>query len=263
MSDLHIDLKPQHLFIATVSLFAGYLAWFLLNMSAFHYISLPVQHNMHFNIFDGVLFAINSLSYQNYLVGYMVCIYTIYFRLFHIRKYIEHSEPIKNNLEQDLKGVASLVDKICDSLDCLKVCYTINTVIYLSHFAFYSIIATYGFISYFSKTNRSSLELTLSLMTLCWHSYYAPFVIWMFLLASWIKKEGKMIEVFIQKLLHKTPSQKVKTHKRAEFIFMQLHHRRPLISCGVFVIDWHLLFYFMGICFSYLVIVIQFDNQIN
>lgn len=264
MNNLNINLRHQRLFVVTVSMFLGYLFIFLQTMCCVFYIAYPIRHTTEMSLANAFVFIFNTLTYQNYLVGYMIMIYTIYFSLFLVRKFIEQLSLETNNANasQGLKDVAIIVDRICDSLDSLKVCYSINTVVYLTHVSFYTIITIYGLISYFSHSSRNATELIFSLITLCWECYYTPIAVWTFLMSSWIKKEGKMMEIFIQKLLHRD-RQNIKAHKRGNLMYLQWHHRRPLISCGVFVIDWRLLFYFMGICFSYLVIVIQFDNQLN
>lgn len=269
MSLLRIDQNHQKLLVVTVLLFVGYLGCFFLHIGFMARISreiitvLPVEVSVTRGILTGLILIWNAISYQSYLVGYMVIVYTIYFRLFLIRKFIEKQFLDKENelSIKNLKSVASLVDRVCDSLDSLKICYSINTVVYLIHISLYSILTCYGLLSYFSKPKNLPGELLFSLIYLSWTFYYAPFGIWTFLTANWIKKEGKIIETQIQKLLFKYIGN-VNHHKRAKLIFLQMYHRRPIISCGVFVIDWGLLFYFMGVCFSYLVIVIQFDKQI-
>jgi hypothetical protein len=80
----------------------------------------------------------------------------------------------------------------------------------------------------------------------------------MFLYAKWIQEEEEGVESFLQKLLNNS-DHGLKAHRALHSLSMQMEHRRALIDCSMFVIDWKLLFYGFCACASYLVIIIQFE----
>lgn len=214
-----------------------------------------------FSGFNGLVLAFNTFAFTNNAIVYMLILYIIYNRLTLINEYLkklQKSECQSRDITKSFKDVATFVDRVCDCLGSLKVCFTIKIVTYLIHFAFFVILGTYGIISYFLQQNSTRLDLAHSLITLTWEIYYAPVVIWIYIFTNAIKRQGKEIEINIQKLLYKN-RQNIKVYKNSSFVSMQLHHRRPIIECGVFVLDWNLLLYSITACFSYLVIIIQFE----
>lgn len=214
------------------------------------------------NVTSAVYF-LNVVAYQNYAIGFMLTIYKIRLLLSDVCQLLEtgekHSTGTTNQeMLDDLKDFAVMIDKICDCLERLKIGYTVNTVGFLMHFSFFTILNVYSVLSYFLKANVGIHDMHHCILTTSWEIYYAPFVVWTFVISNLIISEGKRIGIIIRKLCYKS-QHKEKFQKRASILLLQLHHRPPLVSCGVFVIDWKLLFQLIGACFSYLVIIIQFE----
>lgn len=253
-----IDTQPRKMFLIATSTYAGYFLLFVnhlfLNLALTH----SIKEQMRLDSVTVILYCVNSLTYQNYTIGYMLTIYVIYFRLSLVRRFLETLEGKDLKIKHDLKNVALIVDRICDSLESTKFGYTINTVVYILHFAFFSILLVYSCLSYIFRAPSGDIDLLYSELAIAWEIYYAPLIVWIFLYSNSIQKEAQKIANLVHKLLHVNQID-AKTYERCKVIFMQMQHRHPEMSCGVFVVDLKLMFYLLGVCFSYLVIIVQFE----
>lgn len=263
MNAAEIKLKPKRLFATIVSTSFFVVVWFLMCMVTNAFLALDIERDVKFEEFSGLVFAFNVLTYQNYVTTYILTIYIVYFRISNINDWLKSfgdQENIKKEkLVECLRLVAILVDKICDTLESIKFCYTVNNLSYTVYVGFFSVLGVYANVSYFFRTNPSSMELFFSLLTLIWNFYYIPFLLSIFLISNWIKKEGKLIDFHVRTLLTKCSSLDTNILKKTNLITMQMQHRRPIISCGVYVIDWYFMFTLIATGFSYLVIIVQFD----
>lgn len=235
----------------------------------FFFVTITVNFNLlkKFDIhlerdtFITAAFLINAVTYQIYTSVYMVTVYAVYLSLTIVNDFLADAFESKNDSKEvlrKLKIVANLVDKVCDSLEPIKICFTVNLTIYVLHYSLFSTFSIFGTFATFFRSGSSDLDQTYSLITLMWQMFFSPFFVWVFLLASWIKQAGKEIETKMLKNLHEN-CHTLKVYKRTELVIMQLKHRRPLITCGVFVVDGYLLFHLMVLCSSYLIIIAQFE----
>lgn len=258
-----ISQKSRKLFIVLISVVAGQLLMFFLLGAAHALVLRETMVAVSSEDLVGIFFTFNAVAYQNYCSIHICIIYVVYLRLSLISNFLNTVGKNQQNFSVEdilkkLKVCAELVDKVCDTLESIKFCYTVNTVNYILHYSFYTIISLYSIVSYTFRTNATRSDLIYVLLNISWNIYFAPFFICLFLLSNCIKKLGKKIESQIHKILSESRHE-LKVYKRANMILMQLSHERPLVSCGVFVIDWYLLFFFMDLCFSYLVIAVQFE----
>lgn len=210
-----------------------------------------------------IILSVNSVTYQSFVIVQMLIIYLVYLRLVAIDDFLKQPEANGKVLNTEIilnkvKIAAILVDKICDALEAIKVCYTMNNIYYILSYSFYTIFFVYGVASYCFAINSSRMELTFTLMSLVWNTYYAPFIIWLFVFGNRITKAGKNIEDQLQIILVRN-FKETAVCKKTTLVFMQISHRRPIITCGIFNIDWYFLFCVIGICFSYVVIIVQFE----
>lgn len=266
MELLRINHRLHQLFCVAASVFLIYSILLILNVVSNAFIVSSIVDRIKMDELTGLLFGFHILCIQHYFIGYMLIIYVIYFRMKLIRKFLEKlgNERERLSVEQmitNLKSVMIFIDRIGDTIESVKFGYTINAVAYVAYFSFFTILTVHGFLSYFFQPNSTDLDLVYSILSSCWEIYYSPVFIWIFFFANQLRKECMKIQVSTQKLFFKTHQQELKVHKIAEFFLMQLHHRLPIISCGVFSIYWNFLFYLIATFFSYLIIIIQFEFQ--
>lgn len=263
METMKIDTKPVRFFITSALVFVLYNLLALINFFLNYSIIEPIRQNFEISLFKGSLFFVNTIAFQNYSICFMLIIYSMHTRLTLINKFATKiAENAKGNNEEVLKNLKSsayFVDTLCDCMESIKFCYTINTVAYFTQFAFFTILSIYSLISCMLQGNISQLDISYCLLTFIWELFYAPFVIWTFVFGSLIKKEGRNFIVIVEKL--RFHCHDLRVSKRIDLILMQCHHRRPLFECGFYVVDWKLLLQAMASCFSYLVVIIQFELQ--
>lgn len=136
MTELKINGNYLRLFIIASSVFTFYL---LLLFTILFFLS-PIFKKFGFGLADhvGFLVALNTLTSQNNLIVYMLVIYTIYHRLSLLNINVQklESDQLKSDSEvvTDLKKIAGIIDKICGTLDILKISYSISNFIYVIHF---------------------------------------------------------------------------------------------------------------------------------
>lgn len=90
------------------------------------------------NILNIVLFIVNSLTYQSYITVAMLTIYSIHLRLNAITNFLktlQKNESYRGRkfVLEKIKIAAILVDKSCDILEAVKVCYSVNNIYYILH----------------------------------------------------------------------------------------------------------------------------------
>lgn len=129
----------------------------------------------------------------------------------------------------------------------MKICYTVLLVGFMVHFTFDSVLCIYGIISYLYNRQPKPLDFIFCSTTIIWQIYIILFFVWIFIFSNLIAREGKRIEMAGHRIAGRLCNKQV--NKRVILISMQFHHRRPLIECGIYNIDWKLLFFIIGSIF--------------
>ena len=264
MQELKINVNHKKVLTVTILTFTFYIVLFCLTTTFSYYYTSPIREEISIdnNEIRGIFFILTVLLFQNNAIVYMITLYIIYTRLSLICGFLEklstNHETSFEEVVGKLKSIAKFVDRISDTLDLMKVCYTIRISVHVVHFTFNTVLSVYGFISYFLKSQSTYMDFAFGCITLQWEIYYAPFFIWVFIFSNLIQRKGKRISMkMLQVLSKKNRSRTI--NKRTRLINMQLHHRRILIECGVFVVDWKLFSLVVSSALSYLLIIVQFE----
>lgn len=261
MTLLKISGHYKKLFLIALILNAFYAVLLVFVLTSIYSLAVPMSNGTSLPLFKIALSAINIFTFQKQAIVYMMILFSFYFRLKllnHLLRECQNGHSTLQDIITNLKGVRYLIDMICDNMESTKTCFTVTAVICILHFSFLTILLVYGIITFWFSDESSPTEIIHILHSVIWEIFYAPMVIWVLVTGNLIKHEGAKIEVNIQTILYKNQHDE-KSFKLAELISMQLQHRRPTIECGIFVIDWKLLFFLLSLCFSYLVIIIQFE----
>ena len=265
MQRLKIKVNNKKVFMIVTGVFASYFISNILFVILSYLVMEPASRQIVTNFLSGTFYAINVVLSQNNASAYMMITYLIYSRLLLVRKFLEsvciNQRMAEKETVKNIRKVCVFVDKIGDTLDWMKISYTIMLIGYIAHFTFYSVLSIYGFLSYGYNIDRSYLDLVFSSITMLWNIYYAPFFIWIFIFSNRIEQEAKLIEMSAHRISDKRRSMKIT--RIVNLISMQFYHRRLTIECGVYVIDYKLLFLLISSIFSYLLIIIQFEFKNN
>ena len=263
MKVLQIDSQPMTLFLVTTMIYVWYITLFaffgLVSSMAFD----GLRNNLKNDDIGTAILCLSTLAYQFYCVGSFVVLFAVYQRLKLINQYLEKLSRFRMMREKEilknLRTVAIFVDKICEALESIKRTFAVNTVIFLFQLVGFAISCYYSLICYFLIPKADAFDLAFVVMVWLWTMFYSPFVFLVFLLGPLINREGIKFETNIQNLLYKNDDRRI--YKTAQLIHLQLLHRKPEVSCGVFKIDLKLFFYFTVFNFSYVIILVQFEFQ--
>lgn len=202
---------------------------------------------------------LNTLIYQNFIVGFILLLIMIYVLLETINEFLDSfiNENVPElELIESLRTVKLILDKICDALENLRGCYAMNTVAYLIYSIFFNISSLCGIISFFSSGSKEE-DFVFYVLSPMWTLYNFVLVSAIIGTSAWIEKEGRRVEAKVFKFLHMFPSTKVCAGVLT--LSMQLSHRQTSFSCGLFSVDWYLVFHVVGLTFSYMLIFLQFE----
>lgn len=240
-------------FIVNIILFllfqflSGCLAW-------------PLRENIKIKPIQAAILFSNVFLYENNILAYIMMLFVIYHRLTTLTESIKYL--CRENQEyssKDMKFSLIFLDKVCDTLDMLKTCYTIDSIVYLTHFAFHLTFTAYGIISYSFRNDVTYIDFTFVFLTIIWQIYHVPFVFSILIFSYLISKRGKEVETILNNITLKSFHRNIKFHAMTQTMSLQLYHRQPVIDYGVFEINWKLVFGALVSSISYLVIIVQFE----
>lgn len=260
-----VIVKAQKLHKMVLLLFICCSIAFVLSNAASYSVMMIGAEKFYETDVTSMLFVnVNNFTYENFLIGFLVIIYQINLFLEVIEKFLDQVLSNKETysveeIEKLLLLVKTLMIKICDALENITHCYLSNTYAFLNYFALFNVFSIYGFVALYMR-DSSSTDLIFSCVAAFWTLYNSIFFIFTFVVSNWIKKKGRNIEAKSFNLLCKFGFSP-KICKSVVNLSLQLEHRRPMFSCAFFVVDWKLLLHLLGFCFTYIIILIQFEYK--
>jgi hypothetical protein len=261
MNSSSINDQPTKLFlISLVSYFVQYFSFFGFSwLNALLALELKESWTMDSSL-QGII-LINAITHWNFQVVYFVILLVIYFRLRIVKDFLAtifEQHQSSEYLGRKFKSVGCILDSICDALESIKFCYTINTVNYTLQFVFMLTLSIYSVISYACHFDSTQMDWIYMLIIVAWTSVFTPLAISLFAITIAIKKQAKAVGEQIHSVLQEKTSSLI-VQKKAELLFLQLEHRQIFVSCGYFEVGWFLLFHLFGMIYSYVLIIIQFE----
>jgi len=247
--------KVSQALIFTINLVSFFLFQFLSG-----YIVWPIRENIKMKPIQATILFFNVFLYQNNILAYIMMLFVIYYRLSALIESIDYLN--KENQEfslKDLRFSMIFLDKVCDTLDMLTTCYTVSSIVYLTHFIFHLTFTAYGIISYSSRNDLTYVDFIFVFLTSIWQAYNFPFVISILIFSYLIPKKGKEVETAVNNILLKSSLPNIKFHTMVQTMSLQSFHRQPVIDYGIFEINWKLVFSALASSISYLVIIVQFE----
>lgn len=272
---LGIEINHQKIFIISLMLHLGNYGFRIIEpvIMSFVLISLNIESfdddhvnktvSMNVDLIAGLILSVNVSSYMNYVVFYIVLLFATYSIMAAIneclrkQKFMMNSSPLEHC--KIVREMAILHDKVCSIAELINSCFAFNLITFLLYFVFDVILFSFGIYNYLITPNAPIDQLIMNFITLQWIIYYFVGIFWIILIASWIKSEGKMIVKLLQELsIH---SNDVKLLTAVQLSTMQIVHRQPTISAGLFKIDFELTTLMIGAVVSYTIILVQFESS--
>jgi len=154
-----------------------------------------------------------------------------------------------------IKTVSVIYDKLCETYELVSACFTAYIVIYFMDFVYFNVFTSYAvYVFIKSPTDQKALFLQISIS---WILHYSPCVFWVMIFSSRIQTQGSNMIVLIQKLAYKHRNDK-EILKCIDNLSLMFEHRKPKISCGLFVINWQYCFSVFVSIFGFTIILAQF-----
>nr|XP_029726089.1 gustatory and pheromone receptor 33a-like [Aedes albopictus] len=153
-----------------------------------------------------------------------------------------------------LRQIKVLHDKLNDVVELVNYCFAVQITFCVGLCFVIGVVCSFGLF----KTLLYWDELYyMGLLNFVWYLYYLFFVLFFIAIGSKVTREGKQIGVLVHKAINCSTSSAV--INELNIFSQQLLHRSPVITCGLFVYDWTLLYTMIGATATYLIILIQFD----
>ncbi|XP_055610224.1 gustatory and pheromone receptor 33a-like isoform X2 [Uranotaenia lowii] len=153
-----------------------------------------------------------------------------------------------------LKQIKILHDKLNDVVELVNYCFSVQITFCVGLCFVIGVVCSFGLFRAFIYRNELFY---MGVLNFIWYMYYLFFVLFFIAVGSKITREGKRIGVLVHKAINCSTSSAV--INELNIFSQQLLHRSPVITCGLFVYDWTLLYTMIGATATYLIILIQFD----
>ncbi|EJY57716.1 AAEL017202-PA, partial [Aedes aegypti] len=167
------------------------------------------------------------------------------------------SKPVIRIEEQEiaLKQVKFVLDKLNSTIELMNQSLAIQ-VLYCVGVSF--VIGIVCSFYLFRAVIYRNDQLAMGAINFIWYMYYLSFVLFFIAIASRISQEGRRIGITVHKAINFCNTSRTVINELIIFSQQLLHHN-PVITCGLFVYDWSLLYTMLGATATYLIILIQFD----
>ncbi|XP_055540605.1 uncharacterized protein LOC129727139 isoform X1 [Wyeomyia smithii] len=153
-----------------------------------------------------------------------------------------------------IKQIKILHDKLNDVVELVNYCFSVQITFCVGLCFVIGVVCSFGLFRAFIYRNELFY---MGVLNFIWYMYYLFFVLFFIAVGSKITREGKRIGVLVHKAINCSTSSAV--INELNIFSQQLLHRSPVITCGLFVYDWTLLYTMIGATATYLIILIQFD----
>ncbi|XP_021708300.1 uncharacterized protein LOC23687622 isoform X1 [Aedes aegypti] len=155
----------------------------------------------------------------------------------------------------NLNEIKMIMDKLNETVDLVNHTFSIQ-VLYCVGVSF--VIGIVCSFYLFRAVIYRNDQLAMGAINFIWYMYYLSFVLFFIAIGSRISQEGRRIGITVHKAINFCNTSGTVINELIIFSQQLLHHN-PVITCGLFVYDWSLLYTMLGATATYLIILIQFD----
>ncbi|XP_055548435.1 putative gustatory receptor 28a [Wyeomyia smithii] len=218
------------------------------------------------SIVDFLTMSYSNLSLTMLLTIFCIAGCLILFRLWTLNRLLEDNLIQTGNpkilpvLEKDsvrtIQKYMQIYDQLCDLTDTVNFCYSGQVMIAVAGSFVFLLFFLFGVVL-FVKRNDPILDFPAT--TVMWSLFYFVNVILVVLMGSFLSRTGKITGNLIDQAI--ISSKNAEGTEMLHLFLMQLGHRSPELTCGLFPFDWTLVYSMVASSTTYLLILIQFENS--
>ena len=204
--------------------------------------------------FKTMLLIYGMITQRNFSVLHISLLAAARNRLNLINKEIDH----KNCSLKKFKELLTVHSKFCDVINLLNQCLSANLIMSMFEFMFQCTMLMFSF--YNMGLNESSIDSKIYCIMSCINLPPQFFFMMSIIInSSLLKMEAKRTLTLVHsKNSFSTGNPEIL--KLLHLAALKIEHHMPMISCGLFIVDWKFLFAFISGIVSCVVILIQFDS---
>uniref|UniRef100_A0A3F2ZDJ7 Gustatory receptor n=1 Tax=Lutzomyia longipalpis TaxID=7200 RepID=A0A3F2ZDJ7_LUTLO len=159
--------------------------------------------------------------------------------------------------DQVIRKFAIIHDRLNSIIRETNTCFSFQIMMNMISWFIYTIYGTFNFYRLI-LINFKGYEL-LGYANMMWIVYHAMYLSAVVIFSSLIKAEGKKTSILLHQAINLEWNSKIVREMR--IFSQQLGHRQPIVTCGLFPFDWSLFYSSIGLCVTYLTIMIQLDSS--
>uniref|UniRef100_A0A3F2ZDJ6 Gustatory receptor n=1 Tax=Lutzomyia longipalpis TaxID=7200 RepID=A0A3F2ZDJ6_LUTLO len=230
--------------------------------------TILMYQNLAFQVSERIVSYIAATVMYTIFIGQMIlALMAIYTRFRsineHIKKYFITDQrfiavrSVEENNAELVRKLATIHDGLSEIVCQTNLCYAFQIMMNMISWFIYTIYGTFNFYRLI-LINFKGYEL-LGYANMMWIVYHAMYLSAVVIFSSLIKAEGKKTSILLHQAINLEWNSKIVREMR--IFSQQLGHRQPIVTCGLFPFDWSLFYSSIGLCVTYLTIMIQLDSS--
>lgn len=249
----------KHQIVSTV-LPISYLLYFILILYLNTILIEDITFNNEVDKLSGFMYLFSAVSYLSYCIMHMLVTSLIYTRLSLVNECLRLCIKTKDSDHLLIvRKIRILYMKVAETVELFNFCFTFNVIVYFMQFLFFMILNLFRIYHFLTSSVFLIEELNMVILGYVSMLYYFWAWLWLVLFSSWIESEGNKTSILLQTLTFSYND--LKTLEAVKLAKLQMSHKKVVISCGLFEINWSFLTIMFGSVISYFIILIQFNSS--
>lgn len=254
-----MEINHKKHYIVSIAVTVGYILYLIFLLFLNVILIEDITFNNEVDELSSFMYIFSAVTYLGYCITHMLLTSLIFTRMSLINECLRLSIITK---ESDhlliVRKIRILHIKVAETVELFNFYFTFNVIIYFLQYMFYMLFNLFRLFHFLTSPIFLIGELHMMILGYVWNFYYFWAALWLVLFSSWIESEGNNTLILLQTLTFSYNDPK--TLAAVKLAKLQMSHKKVVISCGLFEINWSFLAIIFGSVISYLIILIQFNS---